>query len=184
MRVLQTSPEGERVLAESREIEVSSPAADGSYSIDWTGHFTALAEEVVLDRTPLPDEPGGQAFGGYAGLSIRLVQLADRAAVTSDGPVKFNPQERFRGRASAFDYHGELGASAVGVAVLAHPQNLNAPSPWYAIRSGQMSFFSPAVICYGPHAMRRGDGFTLRYRVVVHPGRWDTERLLQELSAR
>ncbi|MCP3920164.1 MAG: hypothetical protein GY711_31955 [bacterium] len=182
MRVLYTSPEGERVLAEEREIELSSPGADGSYAIDWTGRFTALAQEVVLDRTPLPSEPGGRAYGGYAGLSLRLVQLEDRAAATAEGPVTFNAQERFRGRASAFDYHGALDGSAAGIAVLAHPDNLNAPSPWYAIRSGHMSFFSPAVICYGKHEMRRGDGITLRYRVLVHPGRWRAERLQKELS--
>jgi len=184
MQVLYTSPAGERVLAESREIEVSSPAVDGSYVIDWTGRFTALAEEVVLDRTPLPGEPGGKVYGGYAGLSVRLAQLENRAAVTSEGVVTFNEQDRFRGRASAFDYQGEIGGITVGITVLDHPDNLNAPSPWYAIRTGNMSYFTPAVICYGPHTMRRGDGFTLRYSVVVHPGRWKAERLLQELNTR
>ena len=47
-----------------------------------------------------------------------------------------------------------------------------------------MSFFTPAVICYSPHEMARGDGFTLRYRVLVHRGRWDAGRLLQELERR
>ncbi|MDP6408750.1 MAG: PmoA family protein [Planctomycetota bacterium] len=181
MRLSYASPEGERVLSEVREIELSSPAADGSYAMEWTGHFTALAEEVVLDRTPLPGEPDGRVFGGYAGLSLRLTQLEDRAAVTPEGPVVYNEEQRFRGRAAAFDYHGKLGGADAGIAVVASRTNLNAPSPWYAIRSGNMSFFSPAVICYGPHELRRGDGFTLRYRIVVHPGRWTSERLRQEL---
>ena len=37
-----------------------------------------------LDRTPLPHEPGGRVYGGYAGLSLRLVNLDDRAAVDLD----------------------------------------------------------------------------------------------------
>jgi L-alanine-DL-glutamate epimerase-like enolase superfamily enzyme len=178
------SPEGERTMAERREIEISSPTTDGGYSLDWTSHFTALAETVRLDRTPLPDEPGGRAYGGYAGLSLRLVQLEERSAATGEGPVTFNDQQRFRGRSPAFDYNGKLDGKAVGVTVLDHENNLHSPTPWYAIQSGSMSFFSPAVICYTPHDMRRGDGFTLRYRVLVHPGRWDATQLQQELDKR
>ena len=55
------------------------------------------------------------------------------------------------------------------------------PTPWYAIRSGNMTFFTPAVLCYEPRRLARGDGFTLRYRVIVHPGRWDPERLRAEI---
>jgi len=47
-----------------------------------------------------------------------------------------------------------------------------------------MSFFTPAVLCYSPREMARGDGFALRYRVLVHRGRWDADRLLQELERR
>jgi hypothetical protein len=43
-----------------------------------------------------------------------------------------------------------------------------------------MSFFSPAVICYGPHTLPAGAVMTLRYRVIVHPGRWDRRRLDSE----
>ena len=36
---------------------------------------------------------------------------------------------------------------------------------------------SAAVLCYGPHTLGAGRGFTLRYRVLVHPGRLDADRL-------
>ena len=165
------------LLGERRVIEVAAPAADGSYAIDWSGRFEALADTVVLDRTPLPDEPGGVAWGGYAGLSARLVQLTDRRAITLAGDVEFNDQDRFRGRAGAFEYSGRVGDQEVGVAILCDPGNLNSPSPWYAIRSAVMSFFTPAVLCYAPHELSKGEGFDLRYRVVVHPGRWSREQL-------
>jgi hypothetical protein len=48
------------------------------------------------------------------------------------------------------------------------------------LRRDEMSFFTPAVICYGPMALRAGESITLRYRVLVHPGRWDAERLRRE----
>jgi hypothetical protein len=78
------------------------------------------------------------------------------------------------------DYSGSLAGRDYGIAILDHPGNLNSPSPWYAIHGPIMRYFSPAVLCYGPHIMKTGDTLTLRYRVVVHPERWDADRLLQE----
>ena len=49
------------VLTEKRTIEVSRPDADGVFAVDWTGVFTAVAD-AVLDRTPLPGQPGGPGF--------------------------------------------------------------------------------------------------------------------------
>ncbi len=115
---------------------------------------------------------------------MRLTQLDERAAVNTEGPLTFNDQERSRSRSSAFEYHGELGGQAVGIAVLDHVRNLGSPTPSYAIRSAHMSFFTPAVLCYSPYEMARGDGITLRFRVLVHRARWDAARLLEELERR
>ena len=43
---------------------VQPPDQRRYYSVDWIGTFTALAQEVVLDRKV--------EWGGYAGLSARL----------------------------------------------------------------------------------------------------------------
>ena len=43
-----------------------------------------------------------------------------------------------------------------------------------------MCYMNAAVICYQPHRLAAGDRFELRYRIVVHPGHWDAERLQQE----
>jgi hypothetical protein len=174
---------GASVLTERRVVEISAPAADGRYFFDWVCRFTAGQNDVELNRTPLPGEPGGQAWGGYAGLSVRLAgELTDRGATSTDGPVPFNAEDRYRGRALALDYHGLVDGRAVGVAICDHPQNLNHPSPWYVIRSQAMSYFSPAVICYAPHTLPAGQSLTLRYRVIVHPDRWDAERLQAEYA--
>lgn len=171
---------GSPVLTEQRVIEVSPPNAQGVYHLDWTMTFTAGASEVLLDRTPLPNEPQGKVFGGYAGLSARLVrELESVQAVTSQGPVEFE-QGRYRGNAPAMDYAGVIDKREAGIAILDHPQNLNAPSPWYAINDKVMRYFSPAVICYQPHTLKAGQSLTLRYRVLVHPGRWSAERLQAE----
>ncbi len=144
--------------------------------------FTA-ARDVLLDRTPLPDEPGGKVYGGYAGLSVRLTSaLRERQAVGADGPVSFE-HERHRSRARAFDYNGLVKGVPMGIAILDHEDNVNTPSPWYVIRGDVMSFFSPAVLADAPRALAAGETMTLRYRVIVHPGRWTAARLAREYAS-
>jgi hypothetical protein len=170
-------PGDAEVLTERRVIEVSVESEDVGVAIDWSGRFQAVADEVVLDRTPPLDEPGGVAWGGYAGLSLRMVQLNNRSAMTLEGEVEFNAQDRYRGRSGAFAYNGGLAGEPVGVAILTDPSSLNSPSPWYGIRSGVMTFFTPAVLCYGPHAMAGGEHFDLRYRIIARRRAWTGEEL-------
>ncbi|MFO8015007.1 MAG: PmoA family protein [Phycisphaerae bacterium] len=175
--------EGDPVMTERRLLETSPPGADGVYHLDWTSTFTAGNRDVKLDRTPLAGEPGGKDWGGYAGLSVRLAKdLTDRAAVSSDGPVELEG-DKYRGKHTAMGYAGILGGKPAGIAILDHPKNLNAPTPWYVIVGKPMSFFSPAVLCYKPHTLKAGESMTLRYRVLVHPGRWDAARLKKEYEA-
>jgi type 1 glutamine amidotransferase len=170
------------VLTEERTIEVAPPDGEGVYAIDWTCAFRAAAD-AVLDRTPLPGEPGGQVWGGYSGLSLRLAQdLTDREPMTSDGPVTAMPDDRYRGRHIALDYSGLIDGIPAGIAILDHPGNPRSPSPWYVIRSAEMSFFTPAVLCYEPFVLHAGGSFVLRYRVLIHPGRWEAERLKREAA--
>jgi type 1 glutamine amidotransferase len=168
------------VLTEKRMIEVSPPDAQGGYSIGWTSVFTAV-QDVVLDRTPLPGEPGGQVWGGYSGLSFRLAKdLVERQVMSGDGPVLEFKDDRHRGKHAAVDYSGLINGRPVGAAILDHPENPRAPTPWYVIRSAEMSFFSPALICFGPLTLPSGQRLTLRYRVFIHEGRWDAARLKTE----
>jgi type 1 glutamine amidotransferase len=168
------------VLTEKRTIEISAPDSDGVYVIDWMATFTAV-RNVLLDRTPLSGEPGGQVWGGYAGLSLRLSgNLGERQVMTSDGPVTEMPDDRYRGRHVAVDYSGLLEGQPSGVAIFDHPKNPRVPTPWYIIRSAEMSFFTPAFLCYKPMSLRPGERITLRYRVLVHTGRWDAARLRRE----
>jgi len=165
------------VLDEHRVIDISPPDDDGAYRQDWTMTFKAGDKDVLLDRTPLPGEPGGQLWGGYAGLSVRLAaQFTDPRAITTAGPVEF-ADGRFRGTATAADYSGTFGSREAGIAIIDWPANVNSPSPWYVISESPMHYFSPAIICYHPHMLKAGQQMSLRYRIVVHPGRWNTEQL-------
>ena len=167
------------VLSEHRVIEISPPDAEGAYHQDWTMTFVAGREEVRLERTPLPGEPGGQSWGGYAGLSVRLAPgITEPQAITTREPVQFL-SGNYRSNAAAMDYTGSFAGQEAGVAILDCASNLNSPSPWYAINGNPMHYFSPAVLCYQPHTLEAGQQLSLRYRVIVHPGRWTAEQLRQ-----
>ena len=171
------------ILTEKRRMEVSAPNSEGSYSIDWTSEFKACSDiDVTFDRTPLAGEPGGKPWGGYAGLSVRLNGKGSQWTVSTEkAPVKLDGGT-FRGKAKAMDYSGVFDGQAAGIAILDHPENLNAPSPWYAINNNPMKYFSPAVICYKPHKLSAGQTFTLRYRIIVHPQKWDADKLETQID--
>ncbi len=170
------------LLTEQRTITLSAPAADGSYVMDWSLNFQAGEEMVKFDRTPLAGEPGGQTYGGYAGLSLRFArEIADpKISATSDiGEPKEN---RFRFAAAAADYNGRMDGTEAGVAFLDHPSNLRHPTRWYGIVNPASSFYflNSAWIQLQPYELPAHQSFTLRYRVLVHPQRWDAARLEAE----
>jgi hypothetical protein len=45
-----------------------------------------------------------------------------------------------------------------------------------------MKYFSPAVIQEGPRHLKAKESFTLRYRIIVHPDLWSTEKLKEALA--
>src|SRR5690606_18391814 len=65
---------GQPVLSEVRTINVSPPKENGNIWMDYELVFRAISDTVLLDRTPIEGEPGGQSWGGYAGLSVRYNQ--------------------------------------------------------------------------------------------------------------
>src|SRR5690606_4713036 len=115
------------VLSEHRRIDISPPGRDGTYTIDWSAHFTAL-QDATLDRTP--PQPGSP--GGYAGLSVRFAAgFEQREAVSLAGPLAFDSGYRHRSRSGAIDYSGLIDGAAAGLAFLDCTQNPRYPTPWY-----------------------------------------------------
>ena len=171
------------ILTEKRTMAVSAPSADGTYHIDWTSEFTACSDkDVEFQRTPLVGQPGGQPWGGYAGLSVRLNGSgSDWAITTEKGPTALK-DGMSRGKAKGMDYSGVFDGNAAGIAILDNPENLNSPTPWYAINLNPMKYFSPAVICFNPHTLPAGETFTLNYRVIVHPQKWDADKLQTQID--
>lgn len=184
LEIAYHEPETDPVLTEQRTIEISAPDANGAYRMDWTSTFTAHAD-ALLDRTPVPADKWATSSGGYAGLSIRFADaFKDCQAIDSDGAITAQ-QPRLRIPSRAVDYSGQIDGKPAGVAMFDHPENLNAPTIWYIINAGNegMRFYNPAVIHNAPHQMKAGDTLTLRYRILIHPGRLDADALKAELDA-
>ena len=155
------SPGEPLVLQELRSLRVSPPDAAGDYFIDWTSEFVAGAEAVKLERTPLSGQPGGQSWGGYAGLSARLdAQLRDGVFLNSEGQ---SGVAATHGRPARWM---DCGNSRGGIAILDHPQNFRHPAPWYV--NQEMPFFSPAVLFNADHTIPPAGKLKLRYRIIVH----------------
>ncbi|MCX6923092.1 MAG: PmoA family protein [Verrucomicrobia bacterium] len=177
MQIAYRPADGPPVLDEPRVIAISAPAKDGSYSMDWQMTFTALEKAIVFDRTPLPGEPEGKPWGGYAGLSVRFAEnLQEFQATSAEGPIRF-PEDTYRVRSLAMDCGGTFDGRQAGVAILDHPQNTPSPTPWYLIRGPVLRYFSPAVIQEGPRRLNAHESFTLCYRVIVHPDLWSAKKL-------
>ncbi len=168
------------VLTEKRTLDVSPPAADGAYFIDWLGVFTAGDTDVRLDRTPILGQPNGVSYGGYAGLSLRLApalrgwQFAD-----SEGPVNTASKD-----ARWMSFAGPIGqGKSAAIIVLDHPKSFRHPAPWYLI--GSMPYFSPAVLYREPYTLPARKSITLKYRILFQPAAFDrdaAERQWQQFS--
>jgi hypothetical protein len=179
------------VLTESRLIEVSAPDDQGVYRIDWRGTFTAGDKEVLLQ--------GGTAGGGYAGLSVRVSQSSGEWVLIDSEGRRDVPTDGDPGNTAglAVNTHGQRARWADfslvdtatqqpgGIAILAHPSNPRHPSQWHNILAvgGRFGYFSPAMLWSEPFTLPAGQRFTLRYRVLMHPGRGVKETIEKEWQA-
>ncbi len=177
MELTYHPPTGKELLKEERSVRLSAPAKDGSYFMDWKSTFTALADEVVLDRTPLPGEPHGQSWGGYAGFSARLNnQLWDVKAVNDSGLTG-----QLHGKVSRWmTYEAKnLKGQTVALTIFDHPSNINYPNKWFISNDPRTPFyyFSPAVIFDSRLVLKKGEKLQLKYRLLVGSGEIDQTKL-------
>ena len=177
---------GERrtLLRERREIVISAPSVDGSYTLDWTQHFTAQ-QDVILDRTPVPGEKDGVNWGGYAGLAIRFSNdLKDIKTITSRSD---SLRTRTGGvvdiyGAAAVEQNGVIDGQEYGIAVLPYPGTPRR-GDWYVITTKDFTYINPAILLRGKYNLNKGETLTLRHRVHIHRGRWETAQLNESVDA-
>jgi hypothetical protein len=181
MRLTYARPTGEVDLTENRVLDVSAPAADGSYTIDWNMRFTAGKDGAALDRTPMPGEPNGVVNGGYAGLSARLAAApATMAVMTTEGPVTEFRGERARPNAAAVAGNFSLdGRDLGGVAILSDPANIAEKAPWYIIDNKRdFRFICAAILAPAVRTIPPNGELALRYRVAIRRSAWTEAALV------
>jgi len=190
--VRYVDPAGKVVMTEHRDITVSAPDAQGGYAIDWNGRFTAGEADLLLDRTPMPSEPGGKVNGGYAGLSMRMDSLpVMMSVVTTHGAVTTFTDDRARPFSPAVGCNfTQDGQPIGGLAILSAPQNIRSEAPWYVINAGSSKdfpdgfrFACAAVLAPRPQPVPAGGHLNLSYRVLVTAGAWTPDTLQAACSA-
>ncbi len=161
-------------LTEKRELKISTPGRDGSFTIDWHAQFTAGTAGAILDRTPMLGESKGQTNGGYAGLGLRLPSAPlTMSVLCSTGQVTHFEGDRARPDAGAVACNFTDGTKFVGgIAILSNPDNAGKDAPWYIVDSGQMRFVCAAILAPKIRTLAPGETMNLNYRIAVRNNPW------------
>ena len=135
--------------------------------IDYDMHLIPLKDGLGIG--------GSEDEKGYGGFSLRLKLPDDITFVARGGEVQAQvvaveagPWMNFVG---SFD--GEA-AGRSGIVVFSHPSNPGHPQPW--ILRKEKSMQNPAYPGRSPVTLRK-DGLALRYRMIVHNGLLDKEKI-------
>ncbi|MGZ4712769.1 MAG: DUF6807 domain-containing protein [Acidimicrobiia bacterium] len=173
------APDGTSVRAhETRTISTTELAPD-SYAIDWTETLTVV-DETVFDRTPFT------TWGGYGGLTLRGAPTWTDTSITLDDDVARGRTLGERSTWLAIEGVAAETDAPAGVLVLDHADNPRSPTPWYASTradtygEGWANFVNAAFLWDEPLTVPAGGALHLRYRVVVHDGAWDLDRVRAE----
>ena len=82
----------------------------------------------------------------------------------------------------------ERAEEQAGLLIFDHPDNPRSPSPWYASTKadtygeGWANFVNAAFLWNDPLNVAANEDLELRYRVIVHDGHWDTDRIDAEYA--
>ncbi|MFD2256146.1 PmoA family protein [Luteolibacter algae] len=145
------------LLSESRTITVSAPDATGAYNIVWRSDFTALDQDLVLDRTPPTKE---KAYAGYAGYSLRMTEELKAGTFTnSDGLADA------KAHAMPARWMSHTSRLSTTVVFMDHPGNFTFPSKWY-VGLGT-NYMSPAILYDEPYELKAHQRLSLTYKVHV-----------------
>lgn len=189
---LSYHPPGEPpALTEKRIISVSAPDKNGSYQIDWRSVFTAGPQGAILERTPIPGEPDGKPWGGYAGMHLRVAKrenLTAWALLNSEGIKIASKMDRdaVEQKKSLEQAHGKparwlaltldfTSGKRAGVTLFDHPGNLRHPAAWHVSSMPHELIQTP--LFHGPYTLEAGKTLKFRFRIQVHSGEADKSLL-------
>lgn len=173
-RYYRLKPGQDPVLKDDFTIKITAPDAACMSSgpiIDWSVTTTALTE-VTLDRTPLPEEPGGKHYGGYGGLSWRGAKaLTEVQFVDSEGR---KGMAIHRQRSRWVSAVGKIEGKPAGIAILAPTPDSEQDRSWYIYAEKKHPFWyiNPAIVQPKPISLEKGASLIHEYCVIAHDGSW------------
>jgi hypothetical protein len=162
-------PAGPAVLEDAVRIEIRRPADGNGPQVTWHVTTTALAD-VILDRTPLPGEPDGRNWGGYAGFSWRgAKEFTDVRFTDSEGRREMDIH---RQHARWVNITGALHEKPAGLLLIDHPANPGHPVSWYLFCDPKLPFWfaNPARVQPKPISLNQGEKMKHSYRLILHDG--------------
>ncbi|MCF7837319.1 MAG: PmoA family protein [Candidatus Marinimicrobia bacterium] len=166
------------LMTEDRRLFMSPLDAREDYFINWTSSFTA-ATPVELEREIPPHLPNGTRYGGYAGLAYRPTpQATDWVLTDSEGRRDLAIHGQ-RARWLDISFRNRLTNRTSGITLLDHPGNPGSPTPWYVLLETEKNVIKGGAALLYEQGLRlnAGDGLVLRYRILVHHGAADVDRI-------
>lgn len=135
---------------------------------DFDTTVTATAEEVTFGDTK--EGCCGVRVAGTMKIDAKLGGSVINSNGDRDGAAW--------GKAAAWcDYHGPVGDKVVGIAIMNHPSSLRFPTYWHVRTYGLFTAnpfglhdFNKVDRHAGDLVMKKGDSFSLSYRILIHPG--------------
>ncbi len=160
----------EPALKEKRTINISPPQKNGSIWMDYSFEFTAIADEVILDRTPIAGEPNGCQWGGYAGLSIRFNQDFMNPEIISS----LSEDNDLHGTTGDWLYMGFKGldGNRIGSLIMIYEETKREGEAWYVTSNAEIPFYfaNPGYLFLKPKTLKKGESITLKYRILHMEG--------------
>jgi hypothetical protein len=136
--------------------------------IDFTTKLTAIADEVTFGDT----KEG--SFGVRVAETMKVDAKLGGKIISSEG---LTDKDAWGKPAKWVDYHGPVGGKTVGLAIFDHPTSFRHPTTWHVRTYG---LFAPNPFGLhdfpggqgkdGSHKMKKGESFTLKYRIYLHEG--------------
>lgn len=173
------APDGQAVCTERRTMQF-----EGSHSV------RAIDMDITLTAGEQPITFGDTKEGTFAlrlAPTLRLTgDVAQGRARNSSGA---NGDDVWGKRAKWIEYEGPIDDRRIGVAVFDHPENPRHPTWWHARPYGLLAAnafgrqaFEGRGSNTGERTLDAAQSVRFRYRIVIHEGSWDAERLDSEYT--
>jgi len=135
--------------------------------IDFDVVVTAVGDEVTFGDT----KEG--SFGLRVAESMRVDKKTGGKIISSEG---MENDKAWGKPAPWVDYHGPVQGETLGIAILNHPSSFRYPTHWH-VRPYGLFAANPWGLHdftngkeHSDYTMKKGDSFSLRYRVIFHKG--------------